>query len=120
MMKSALNKNPKIKDGEPDVLKLRTTEMNALLYLLLRVKSNSRTDAEIYSDSIFPIVHNLEDKVSEAKVKYDKQMKPVAEKIEELEKEIDLLLISTDKDVAEVDPSTYYETIPKKEKKSKK
>lgn len=100
LMQRALQKDPKAKDK--DVLKMRPTEMNALLYLLLRVKSNSRSDAEIYTNSIYPIVHQLEDKVSEVKVKYDSEMKPIVNKIEKLEKELDELIIATDEKAMEV------------------
>jgi hypothetical protein len=102
LMRDSFIKDQSVKNGEKDILQLRTTEMNALYYLLLRVKSNSRTDAEIYVKSVWPIIHNLEEQIVKSKSKYDESIKPILEEIEKLEKEIDALTIDSDKDAKEV------------------
>jgi len=67
------------------MIKLGATAMNALLYLLLRVKSNSKQDAIFYTDDAFPFVSALEEKVTMAKGEYDAAMKPIEAELEPLE-----------------------------------
>jgi hypothetical protein len=68
--------------------------MNALLYLLLRIKSNSRHDAELFTEHLFPIIQKLEESVSKAKVEYDTTIKPIQEKIDKLTEEMNKLEVA--------------------------
>lgn len=87
VVQNALQKDASVSE-DSDTMKLNSTEMNALLYLLLRIKSNSKDDAKIYVDHIFPMVHELETKVVEAKNAYDSAIKPLQEESEKLASEI--------------------------------
>jgi len=98
LMQQTMTKNQKLKAGEPDILKLTSTEANALLYLMLRIKSNSKHDAKIYTEVAFPMVHSLETIVAEAKSEYDTALKPTVTRIDEIEKELDKLIVATDKE----------------------
>lgn len=91
----------KDQNAYPDVLKLTSTEANALLYLMLRIKSNSKHDAKVYTEVAFPIVHSLETIVADAKSEYDTALKPTVTRIDEIERELDALIISTDKEAKE-------------------
>ena len=70
------------------MLQLTSTEMNAILYLLLRVKSNSKYDAEVYVNSVYPLVARLEELVTEAKQEYDNELKDTISRISEIESEL--------------------------------
>lgn len=86
LMRDLLTKKSSDNDN---IVQMRQTEMNALLYLLLRIKGNSLSDAQMYGECIFPVISNLESVIVEAKSKYDEIMKPLLDTIEKLQNEID-------------------------------
>ena len=86
LMRELLTKKSSDKDN---IVQMRQTEMNALLYLLLRIKGNSLSDAQMYGECIFPVISNLESVIVEAKSKYDEIMKPLLDTIDKLQNEID-------------------------------
>lgn len=90
IIQDSVVKDSSVPKDEIDYMKLTDTEANALYYLLLRVKSNSRHDAEIYAKEVFPIMVNLEANIAQFKETYDSEIKPFEEKLEKMDEALRL------------------------------
>lgn len=88
-------------DKSKDYFSLNPVQINALYYLMLKVKSNSLHDAKLYVEFMFPLVNFVEKQVAKAKKEYTDKINPLNEDIEKKQKEIqEIELKITEKEIS--------------------